>query len=632
MQYDRTSASRAEETIKEQEAEISKRSNRRAMPSSLRAGAGVLKRITRMIFRHRIRMLAAIGGAILAAVFQLFIPRLIGQAVDNANNLLSGKTSHAVAMHVLLGTAALLLGVSVLRGLFTMFFNYESEAVGQVLGYDLRMAYYGKLQRLSFDFHDHIHSGDLMTRGMLDVEGVRLFVNTGIIRTITLAILIIAGASLLLTTNLELGLLSLSFVPFVGWRSVVTRLRLRDSWYRLQERLSVLTRVMDENLSGIRVVRAFAAQDYEMAKFDIASDRALSLTRHRIRQMVRNAKLMTLAFYVSMLLVLWIGGLKTISGEISVGRLTEFLAFMMILQMPVRQLGMMVNSFARASTSGERLFAILDAEPSVAEMPDAKPLSLDGGILRFENVGFDFVNRDKHTEVLRDVSFEVGPGRTIGIVGPPGSGKSTIAHLIPRFYDVTTGRITIDGQDIREVSLESLRRAISVVQQDNFIFTASIENNVAYGDPWTSEEIIQDAASDAQLDPYIRQLPERYGTLIGERGVSLSGGQRQRLSISRGLLLRPNFLILDDSTAAIDAGTEHRILAAIRQVAKDRGIIIISHRLSTLMHADEILFLERGRVAERGSHDELLERGGRYAALYQLQSTRDDGEEVCATK
>lgn len=588
----------------------------------LRKGVGVLARIVGMILRHPIRLGIAVVAAFFAAFFQLYIPQFLGQAVDSVQHLLSSRSSVAAAEQALLVTGLSLLAVSMLRGLFTMLYNYQGEAIGQIMAYELRLSYYRKLQQLSFGFHDHVHSGDLMTRGMLDLQGVRLFVNTGMLRTVVLFILIGVGAYRLLSTNLLLGFLALSFVPFVGWRAIVTRLRLRESWLRLQERLSVLTRVMDENLSGIRVVRAFSAQKHEMEKFDEASSRAYRLTRHRIGVNVRNSALMTYIYFISMLLVLWFGAREALAGTISVGGLTEFLAYMMILQMPVRQLGLMVNAYARASTCGGRLFSILDSEPEIRDRSGARELRVTRGVLRFEEVSFGFDHGSAANEILSDVSFEVGPGKTVGIVGPPGAGKSTIAHLVSRFYDVTSGRISIDGQDIREVKVESLRRAVSIVQQDNFIFTAALDNNITYGDPWSRQERIESASGGAQLRSYIDTLPDRFGTLIGERGVSLSGGQRQRLAIARGLLLRPPILVLDDSTASIDAATERRILSALREVSGERAMIIISHRLSTLMHADEILFIENGRVIERGSHEELLRVDGKYRALYELQANQ----------
>ena len=455
-----------------------------------------------------------------------------------------------------------------------------------------------------------------------------MFFSTGLVRTILLTVLIGVGAYMLLTTDLVLGLLALSFVPFVAWRSSVAQLTLRSTWLVLQEKLSVLTRVMEENLGGIRVVRAFSGQKFELSKFDDASRAALELAHRRVHVRVKNTSMMTFSFFTAMGLVLWVGGTKVIAGEMSVGTLASFLTFMTILQMPVRQLGLMVNSFARASTCGDRFFAFLDAQVEIEDRPGAAPLEITEGTLRFEDVHFTYPGASHPT--LNGISFEGRAGQTIGIVGAPGSGKSTLAHLIPRFYDVTGGRITLDGQDVREVTLQSLRRSVAVVQQDTFLFTTTIENNIAYGDPWAKERKIERAAESAQLHNYIMGLPADYDTVVGERGVSLSGGQRQRLSIARALVLKPAVMVFDDSTAAIDAGTEHRIRSAIRRYAKDRVTLVIAHRLSSLMHADLILFLEDGRVVERGTHEELLEQGGRYRALYDLQTRPADDIERAA--
>ncbi|RUM03851.1 ABC transporter ATP-binding protein [Rhizobium chutanense] len=581
-------------------------------------GLYTLVRITMMAFRHPWQSGFAIGATLVASTFQLMIPRLLGQAVDHTQMAMSGGAAGQAAQDALLTTALLLLGAAVLRGLFTMVQNYYSEAVGHHIGYELRLACYEKIQRLSFSFHDTVHSGDLITIGLLDLEGVRMYFSTALVRMILLSILIGIGAYMLLSTDVVLGLLALSFVPFVGWRSSVTQLRLRATWLDLQERLSVLTRIMEENLGGIRVVRAFAAQDHEMSKFEAASKNALALAHQRVGMRVVNTSAMTFSFFAAMGLVLWVGGGKVMSGEITVGTLASFLTFMTILQMPVRQLGLMVNAFARASTCGSRLFNLLDLDISIKDAPDARELHLTGGVLRFENVSFAYPGSEKRT-VLHDVSFEARRGQTIGIVGPPGSGKSTIAHLIPRFYDVSGGRITLDGQDIRKATLQSLRRAVAVVQQDSFLFTTTIENNIAYGDPWAKEGRIERASESAQLHNYVLGLPTGYGTVVGERGVSLSGGQRQRLSIARALMLKPAVMVFDDSTAAIDAATEQRIRSAMRRYAADRVTIIVAHRLSSLMHADQILFVEDGRIVERGTHAALLSLGGRYKALYDLQ-------------
>ncbi|WP_159585363.1 ABC transporter ATP-binding protein [Chelativorans xinjiangense] len=581
-------------------------------------GLSTLLRITRMNLRHPWQVTFAIGSTIIAATLQLTIPQLLGRAVDQTQTAIGGGAEGAAAESALLISALLLLTVSILRGLFTMTQNYYAEAVGHHIGYELRLACYEKIQRLSFSFHDRVHSGDLITIGMLDLEGVRMYFSTALVRVVLLTMLIGIGAYLLISTDPVLGLLALSFVPFVGWRSSVTRLKLRATWLELQERLSVLTRVMEENLGGIRVVRAFAAQAHEMMKFDRASKSALELAHERVGIRVRNTSAMTFSFFLAMGLVLLVGGNKVVAGEISVGTLATFLTFMTILQMPVRQLGMMVNAFARASTCGSRLFGLLDLDIAVKDAPDAKPLDITDGTLRFNNVSFAYPGAQDR-QVLKNVSFEARKGETVGIVGPPGSGKSTIAHLIPRFYDVTGGAITLDGQDIRKATLASLRQSVAVVQQDAFLFTTTIENNIAYGDPWAKERRIARASEFAQLHNYVLGLPAGYGTVVGERGVSLSGGQRQRLTIARTMMLKPSVIVFDDSTAAIDAATESRIRTAMRRFAKDRVTIVIAHRLSSLMHADQILFVEGGEIVERGTHEELLAKGGRYRALYDLQ-------------
>lgn len=580
-----------------------------------------LARISAMALRYRWRMLFAVVATALAATTQIVIPQLIGTAVDQVRGLLAAVADNEAGVQVgLADTAYLLLGAAVLRGTFTMSQNYLGEAVGHLIAYDLRLSYYARLQRLSFSYHDRVHTGELMTRGILDIEGVRMWVSTGLLRAVLLSILLFGGAWMLFTVDRPLALAALSFVPLVALGATIGRLKLRALWHTLQEELGVLTRIMEENLGGIRVVRAFAAQAFEMMRFDVVSSRALAVVHRRIVVFVASVTTMTFVFFLSMGLVLWVGGVRVIEGHITIGQLTAMLAFMMIIQQPVRQIAWLVNSIARTSTCGSRLFEVLDLEPDIRDRPGAHPLQSNVEVLRFENVSFSYHAGGEGPPALVDVSFQVARGEIVGIVGPPGSGKSTIAHLIPRYYDVSAGRITVDGTDLRDVTLESLRRHVSVVQQDTFLFTSAVDANVAYGDPWADRSAIRQATGAAQLHNYIAQLPEEYGTLVGERGVSLSGGQRQRLAIARSVLPHSSIIVFDDSTAAIDAGTERRIRQELAALTRDRATIIIAHRLSSLMHADRILFLERGRVVESGSHHELIALGGRYAALHALQT------------
>ena len=393
----------------------------------------VILRILRMAARHRVSMAAGVICAVAAANFQLLIPQYLGAAVDHAQGMLAhADTGSQAARSALWTTAMILLGAGVLRGVFTMFQNYLGESLGHRIGYELRLAYFEKLQRMSFSYHDRVHSGDLMTRGMLDVEGVRRFVENAMYRSIVLVILVGYGGYHLLSNDLALGALALSFVPIVAWRAAVSRLWLRRTWRQLQERLSEMTRIMEENLGGIRVVRAFVAQAFELARFDKVAGDAIAMSLKRVEIRYRNGAMMIFSYYAAMGLVLWIGGLKVIHGTLSVGMLTEFLAYMAILQQPVRQIGMIVNSVARGSISGARVFDIIDLEPVIRDKAGAPELAVSRGVLRFEHVDFSYHPDGSGAPALRDISFEVGPGKTLGIVGPPGSGKSTLAHMIPR--------------------------------------------------------------------------------------------------------------------------------------------------------------------------------------------------------
>ena len=495
----------------------------------------ILVRIFRIVLHYPVRVAIAISATLLSSTFQLFIPRYVGKAVDQAQGLLgkSGSTPGEIE-NALLIAGLMIIALSILRGLFAVVQNYFGESVDHCLAGELRKRFYDRIQQLDLSFHDHAHTGDLITRGMLDLEGIRYFPSTGLVRTLMLLVLVTGGAAILLSTNFLLGLVALSFVPVIAVSSAVARLRLRYLWLKQQERLTRLTNFMEENLSGIRIVRAFSARDHEIARFQTRSAGVLEIAFRRLMARVRSVTFMGLVFYIAMTGVLWVGGNMVLSGQITVGRLTEFLAFMMILQMPVRQIGMTVNSYARASTCGARLFSILD-EPSLVDTNAGLPhLKVTQGTVRFENVDFQYPLSKSGENIISDITFDVRSGHTLGIVGPPGSGKSTIARLIPRFYEPTAGRILIDDQDIAHVSISSLRQAIGGVQQDPFLFTAAVDHNVAYAVPSASMDQIVQASRDAQIHSFIEELPKNYQTLVGEDGVSLSGGQKQRISIARG--------------------------------------------------------------------------------------------------
>ncbi len=578
----------------------------------------VLARVVGLAFRYKARIALASVATLGTAAISLLLPRLLGDAVDQAHGLVGRGLALESVLQELGISAALILAVSILRGFLRMAAGYQGEVISQNVGYDLRLAFFEKLQRLGFDFHDQIHSGDLITRGMLDLEGVRGFIGEGLQRLLLVVMLVGFGVWRLYATDPLMATLALSFVPFVAWQAVHTGFRLRITWTRLQEKMALLTRVMEENLQGVRVVRAFAAEAFELLRFDVAANAALRLTGFRVRLRASSITGMQTAFYLAIAAVLWAGGERVAAGKMSIGDLTEILTFMTILQQPVRQIIMIVNSAARATSSGQRLFQILDRDPAIQDRPGAEVLTAGRAILCFESVGFTYPGST--APVLKSISFEVAPGKTLGIVGAPGSGKSTIAHLISRFYDVTAGRITLDGHDIRDLTLDSLRGAIALVAQDTFLFDIAASANIAYADPDADEDIILAAAATGHIHEHLASLSRGYATPVGERGVSLSGGQRQRLSIARGVLPDPAVLIFDDSLSAVDTGTEAALRAKLTGVASSRATIIIAHRLSGIVDADEIIVLAAGAIVERGTHASLLAQDGHYAALYRLQS------------
>ena len=544
---------------------------------------------------------------------------MLGEGVDQAFTLFQdGSHNRGEIESLLLGTAITVLIVSLLRGTTGFAQMFLGETLSQRVSNRLRMLYFDKLQLLSFSFHDRVHTGQLMSRGLSDIEGVRMFVQTGLVQIVRILVVLVAAGVFMAMIDWQLAVLSLSFLPFMAYRSARLRLQLRVTWLKIQDALGDLTTTMQENLAGIRVVRAFSAQKYEEAKFDVTAKEVVELRMSAARAHARGGGSISFAFLVAWAVVLWAGGEKVINGDISIGELTQFFFYLALLRFPVRMLIMVVNSTARASSAGGRIFEILDIPSDIADNPVADPLAISDGVLRFENVSFNYGD----APALRNVSFEARKDHTIGIVGAPGSGKSSITNLIPRFYDPTSGRVTIDGTDLRDATVNSVRQAIGLVEQDPFLFDGSIRNNIRYGDVGASDEKVETAAKIAQIHEFIASLPEGYDTELGERGVGLSGGQRQRVAIARTLLTNSPILVLDDSTSSVDAGTDARIRSALREHTGVQTTIIIAHRLSSLIHADEIIVLETGSVVERGTHEELLALGGHYKLLWDLQGGR----------
>lgn len=582
-------------------------------------GAGVLWRIVKLTLQYRWHFGIAGVFAAVTSVISLFVPKLLGEGVDEALTLIEGGTaSRGEVESLLLGTGLMVIMFSALRGITGFAQMFLGETLSQRVSNELRMLYFDKLQVLSFSFHDKVHTGQLMSRGLSDIEGVRGFVQSGLVQIVRVVIVIVAAGFFMATIDLQLALLSLSFVPFMVYRSARLRLQLRVTWRKIQDALGELTTTMQENLAGVRVVRAFSAQKYEEAKFDVTAREVVDLRMSAARTHARGGGAISFAFLVAWAVVLWVAGEKVIDGDLSIGQLTQFFFYLALLRFPVRMIIMIINSTARASSAGGRFFEVLDIPSEIDNNASAKPLEVTEGIVRFDNVSFSYDD----APALRKISFEARKDHTIGIVGAPGSGKSSITNLIPRFYDPTSGTVSIDGTDLRDATVLSVRQAIGLVEQDPFLFDGSIKDNIRYGDVNASDEKVVAAASIAQIHDFIETLPEKYETELGERGVGLSGGQRQRVAIARTLLTNSPILVLDDSTSSVDAGTDARIRSALKELTSGQTTIIIAHRLDSLLHADEIIVLDNGEIIERGNHDDLLSKNGHYKNLWDIQRGR----------
>ena len=573
----------------------------------------VIWRIIKMAFSRRREMTLAYISMIGATTAYLFLPYLFGRAIDQIDSMLRVGGIPLQSLLVIVGA---IIGLSIVRGGLSYFQNYFGEAVSQYVSYDLRNRLYDHVQHLSFGFHDKNHTGQVMSRAITDVENIRMFVNMGIVRTPYFLSLFVVVSIILVRMDWQLGLASIGFVPLVMVVSGIVRLRLREAWLKIQDMMADLNTVLQENLTGQRVVKAFASEDFENQKYNDKSMEVSESFMSAEKLRAANNAFTLFSFQMALAIILLFGGWRVLSGALSIGDLAAFVFYMQILAMPVRMSGFLVNAYARAASGGQRLFEILDTESDVVEKADAKELGRVKGHVRFEEVSFSY---EEGKPVLKNINFEAEPGKVVALLGPPGSGKSSVANLLPRFYDVGSGQITIDGIDIRDASLKSLRHNIGIVQQDVFLFGAGLRENIAYGREDAPLEDVMRAAKIAQLHDFISALDGAYDTEVGERGVNLSGGQRQRMSIARAVLLDPPILVLDDSTSSVDANTEDLIRRAMEEVMKGRTTIIIAHRLSTVHRADEIIVMDRGEIVERGTHQELLALGGKYREIYELQ-------------
>ena len=571
-----------------------------------------------MTWRHRGRILAAYVSILFGVGFSLLIPRIVGVAINSVVRYEDGRmvSVEGTEFMSLVVLGLMILGASFVRGIFDFARTYATDTLSQKVAYDIRNLMYDKLQHLSFAFHDREHTGNLMSKVTSDVEAIRRFVNMGMVRGLEVPLRVVAIVTILVTVNWQLTLLSLVFLPFLVFKSSKVMIRLRVMWLRVQEVMGELVTILQENLSGIHVVKAFASEEYEKRKY-AAKARELQAEYFRNERLQGTTTAwVTLYFTLALGLVLWFGGLEILDGDLSPGNFAMFLLLLNQLTFPIRMTPQIIGSFSRATSSGRRIFEVLDAQSPVGEKPDAIEMTRAKGYVRFKDVSFAY---DPRIPALKHVETFAEPGQITAILGAPGSGKTTIVNLLPRFYDVTEGQITIDDVDIRDFTLASLRHNVGIVQQDIFLFSATIRDNIAYGLTDATDEDIFNAAKVAQLHDHIMSLPHGYDTWVGERGATLSGGQRQRLSIARTILIDPPVLILDDSTSSVDVETERQIHQAMTNVMKGRTTFVIAHRLSSVRDADLILVLKDGEVVEQGSHEELMAKHGNYREIFDLQ-------------
>ena len=584
------------------------------MGSSLRV-AGRLIRFAAPYWRGLLVTLVAIVGT---GAFAIALPQLLIWAIDTGLGVevVGDVTSIDVDEGLLVVAALALLGAALMRGLFQFVQSYLAESVAQAVAYDLRNQLYERLQSLSFAYHDGAETGQIMSRATQDVEAVRLFINLGGVRLVFTALLLTTIVAIMFVISWVLALAVWAFMIVIAIRSVIVARQLRPVWLNVQDGQAQLGTVLQEALTGIRVVKAFAREDHEGAKFRRA---ALFLFRHSYRANIIqaiNTPLMTALWMGSLVATIWIGGVQVSNGSMSLGELTGFLIYIQLLQMPVRSLGFMVTMVPRAASAGARIFEILDQESEVQERPGATPPQNPQGHIRFEDVSFAY---DPRAPVLDQINLEARPGEIVALLGSTGSGKSTIVNLLPRFYDVSAGQVLLDRVDVRDLTLEGLRGQVAIVQQDVFLFSDTLRNNIAYGRPGATDEEIEAAGKVARIHDFIMSQPDGYQTWVGERGATLSGGQKQRIAIARALLMDPRVLIFDDSTSSVDTETEYEIQQALSALMQGRTTFIIAHRLRSVRDADTILVLDQGRIVERGQHADLLATGGLYREIYDLE-------------
>ena len=541
----------------------------------------------------------------------LATPLLIGRAIDEGIG--------PRRLGVIFVVVGWLVGLALARALFTFLQGYLAERASQGVAYDLRDALFERIERLSFSYYDRVQTGQLVTRLTSDVEQIRTFAGSGVVQLANAVVMLLGTTVVLLYLDWQLALVALAIVPIIAVLLVRFVGRIRPLFREVQQTLGRLNTVLQEDLLGMRVIRAFAREDYETARYTSVNDELLEKNLTTVRVFSNNFPFVFLFANLGTLAIIWFGGWQVIDGRLSVGDLVAFNTLLGFMLFPILTIGFLSASISRAGASSQRVFDVLDAPLDVKDAPDASILLPLSCRVDFDNVSFRYPGSAR--DILASVSFTARPGQTVAVLGTTGSGKSTLVNLIPRFYDVTGGAVRLDGNDVRDVTLSSLRSQIGIVLQETRLFSGTVRDNVAFGKPDATDEEVVAAAEAAQAGEFIRGLSDGYETVIGERGIGLSGGQRQRIAIARALLIDPRLLILDDSTSAVDAETEAAIQETLDRLMREkhRTVFVIAQRVSTVRDADLILVLDEGSIAASGTHEELLRESELYNEILGSQ-------------
>ena len=573
------------------------------------------KRILRYIRPYLHVLFAALLCTMLAAAGNLYLPWIFRDMIDKVLNAKDYFMLNMISVSIVV--------IFFLRGIFLYGQNYLMSYVGQHVIIDIRSEVFRKLQRLSMSFYDKNKTGTIMSYVTNDVSALQGAMVDNTIELVTESIILVGSVCAMTYLDWKLTLFTILTFPVVLYFMNFFGKKIRRSGGMIQEATAEITSVLQEAVSSARVVKSFVREQYEVERFVKENEANLKANLKNAKYMATLTPTIEFVAALGVTMILWFGGNNVIEGETTAGSLVAFLAYAVNISNPIKRITRTTGNIQRALAAAQRVFDVLDLPEEVKDLPDARELPAVTGNVRFEHVTFSYNEGD---EILHDLSFEAKPGQAIGLVGPSGAGKSTVASLLPRFYDCDSGTICIDGQDIKHVTLDSLRNQVGIVPQETILFNGSVYDNILYGRLDATKEEIEAAAKAANAHDFIMELPEGYNTMLGDQGVNISGGQRQRIAIARAILKDPRILVLDEATSALDTESERVVQEALNRLMVGRTSIIIAHRLSTIKNADRILVLDKGKLAEDGTHEELMNKNGLYAHLYQIQY-RSDKEE-----